>query len=433
MRHETFSGFTSLVPEPWTEEDARALRAIGGLPDGAVATFCPVTAQDAMSGAFRHILEVYKGLPDNFRHVVGLDGEVDTSVVRAIYGKIPEEILDRTLIVWNGGARVAPLRSEIEVSFGHRIIRKGGNVFTMIGVGKALGVKSGVFHDGDIVNFGPRFVSRLLDPLVRPTRRKEFTKADFRRVGFKAPQAETPYGADFESAIRQADPGLLKLNARGCRLLAKPLFRAAAGLYPEWRSLHRMGSFGYPLSGEFGADMEALLQLELGSNFSLETVMAADFGEDRWRRKVEEVDLGLYEHKHSSDLTDMSRQIIEALIGLIAPNSERFLERLGELPIRYETAAEAALNYWGDFAAGHRISWEETQERLMILRNRDLLAQAVRDTLATGRPPKVNRMPSWTNVQDGLPHVPIQLLEAALADRQQLLGNGSCKGLIRHL
>jgi glucosyl-3-phosphoglycerate synthase len=214
----------------------------------------------------------------------------------------------------DGSAEVARRRgaevydeNELMPSFGPAV-GKGDAVW------RALSVAHGdliVYLDADTPDFGPRFVSGLLGPLL--------TVPELRLVkgSYSRPLVN---GGDL-----QPDEG-----ARVTELTAKPLL----GLfYPE------LGGFAQPLAGELAAPRELLASIPFLTGYAVETGMLIDVLELAGIDAMGQVDLGHRMNRNQSlhELGKMSYAVLQAVAsrlrrdGRLAesrPDQERYVRAI---------------------------------------------------------------------------------------------------------
>ncbi len=142
-----------------------------------------------------------------------------------------------------------------------------------------------VFLDADVRDPDPTFVPTLLAPLIAAPERVRLVKGRYRR--------DAP-----------GDVG----GGRVTELTARPLLAA-----------FRPGLVGLrqPLSGEYAAYRDTLLQVPFAAGYGVEIGLLCDIA-DRWgENSIEEVDLGVRRHRNRplSDLGPMAVEVSATLLG----------------------------------------------------------------------------------------------------------------------
>lgn len=149
-----------------------------------------------------------------------------------------------------------------------------------------------VFLDADLREPGPDWVPALVEPLIRTFSDDEpvrLVKGHYRR--------DLP-----------GDTG----GGRVTELTAKPLLRVYR---PELAALRQ------PLSGEYAARRDTLVQIPFASGYGVEIAMLLDVS-DRWgAASVSEVDLGVRRHRNRPlrELSGMADQVLGAALSRLEP------------------------------------------------------------------------------------------------------------------
>ena len=154
----------------------------------------------------------------------------------------------KTRIIWNDGPAVSSIRESVCNHFSTEAAPgKGRNVWHCLGY--FLGSDQGqivALHDADIVTYDGSLLTRLLYPIAHPTFDYSFAK------GFYYRASESHFGG------------------RLVRLLTSPLIDALTQYYGPSDYLHYLGSFKYPLAGEFALKKELARKISIPSDWGLE-------------------------------------------------------------------------------------------------------------------------------------------------------------------
>ena len=131
-----------------------------------------------------------------------------------------------------------------------------------------------VSHDTDILNYTSELPRKLAYPLAHPRMPYRFAKGYYSRVAGR-------------------------LFGRVTRLLVFPLIQALTQVLGAKPLLDHLGSFRYPLSGEFAADMNVLSGFRLPAGWGLEIAMLCESHRHLPVAEQCQVDMGFhYEHRH---------------------------------------------------------------------------------------------------------------------------------------
>ena len=155
---------------------------------------------------------------------------------------------------------------------------------------RALSILSGdivCFVDADSEHFGPHFVTRLIDPLVRNPA-ISFVKGYYRRP-FKVGDVVEPEG-----------------GGRVTELMAKPLLEL---FYPDLAHIRQ------PLAGEVAARRELLERLPFATGYAVEIAMLLDARRLVGAGGIAQVDLDVRQNRHQplSALGPMAAAVLRAV------------------------------------------------------------------------------------------------------------------------
>ncbi|MGO9558510.1 MAG: glycosyltransferase [Acidimicrobiales bacterium] len=148
-----------------------------------------------------------------------------------------------------------------------------------------------VFLDGDVLEFGARFVSGLLGPLLC------HAGVDFVKGCYRRPLGAQPYG-----------------GGRVTELVAKP---SLALFFPE------LAEVDQPLAGETAMRASLLSEIELSGGYAVEVAMLIDAYELRGPSAIAQVDLGERRHRNRSlaELVPQATAVLGTVIERAGPRS----------------------------------------------------------------------------------------------------------------
>jgi glucosyl-3-phosphoglycerate synthase len=146
-----------------------------------------------------------------------------------------------------------------------------------------------IWCDSDIVEFGPRFVSGLLGPLVCEP------GVDFVKGHYQRPERDREGGG------------------RVTELVARPLLSL---FFPELVTLHQ------PLSGEYGGRRSVLEQLPFIEGYGVDIGLLIDLCRDVGTHGLVQVDLDVRHHRNRSlaDLGPQATAIIQTVLRRVDPD-----------------------------------------------------------------------------------------------------------------
>jgi len=246
------------------------------LDDAARAARAALAALKAASG-----LSVSVCIPA--RNEEGTIGGVVSAVVDLAGG--PDRLVDEVVVADDGSVdRTGPLAAAL----GACVVRRNGPAGKGAAMAVAAAASTGdvvVFLDADVRNFGPHFVTGLLEPLL-VDEGVVLVKGAYRRPGDGGP----------------AEGG------RVTELLAKPLLRR---LFPELAFVRQ------PLAGEVAVRRAVLDQLVLEPGYGVEIGMLLDVAARYGPAAVAQVDLGERVHRNRP-LAQLAGQADEVLAAVLA-------------------------------------------------------------------------------------------------------------------
>ncbi|MGQ9543557.1 MAG: glycosyltransferase family 2 protein [Candidatus Bathyarchaeia archaeon] len=195
------------------------------------------------------------------------------------------------------------------------------------------------FLDSDIINFQKEFAVALCDPIVDGFkgggRQVTMTKACYNRL----------------TMTYEAPKGIYTLGGRVTRLFAIPLLKVLTEEFPE--IFRGLGSFKYPLSGEFAVRREFLESLFFPSDYSIEFSILNQSMRRLNPPAVAQIDLDIFYH------IGQTVRGLDAMIGQITNRILRTLESDGVTLTKYRKSRIAAKyrekalsimpRYWNSF------------------------------------------------------------------------------------
>lgn len=334
--------------------------------------------------------------------IIGLD-RADASQ-HAQARKFFEVLPQKHTILWNDGPRL----QEVDVALSQNGIDagelgKGRNVWYCFGYFLAVGKSKAVaLHDCDILTYDRGIPARLLYPLVHPTFNYQFCKGYYYRAA---------HG---------------KLNGRVVRLLVTPLIRALKQTLGRKEYLDYMGSFRYPLAGEFSMRSEVVPSLRIPSDWGLEIGTLSEMYRNCNTNRVCQVDIAdAYDHKHqplssedaSKGLHRMANDICKALYRKLAIEGVVFSRGLFRTlkACYYRTALDMIEHYHND-AVMSGLNLDRHNEAATVELFAEVLVSAGEEFLNAASEQPFS--PSWSRVTSAVPNIYEQLKDATAADNR---------------
>jgi len=332
--------------------------------------------------------------------IIGLDRADASQYEQAqkFFDRLPQ----RKVILWNDGPRLMEVNARLdELGLAPQEPGKGRNVWYCLGYFLAAGRCQAVgLHDCDILTYERDMLARLLYPIVHPSFNYVFCKGYYYRAA----------GG--------------KLNGRVVRLLVTPLLRALQLTIGQNDYLDYMGSFRYPLAGEFSMRAEVVPSLRIPSDWGLEIGTLSEMYRNYSHHRICQVDIAdAYDHKHQPVSPDnpqgglhrMSVDICKALIRKLAVNGKVFSpEVFRTLKASYYRAALDMIDHYCNDATMSGLTLDRhTEEATVELFSQALMnagEQFLRD------PHSAPFIPNWARVVSACPDIFEMITDAVNQD-----------------
>jgi glucosyl-3-phosphoglycerate synthase len=236
-----------------------------------------------------------------------------------------------------------------------------------------------------------------LYPLLEPEFGIVFSKAYYARIG------HTPR----------------RLYGRVMRLFVTPLLISLIDLFGYRDYLRYLSAFRYPLSGEFALTRELALNIRIPGNWGLEIGLLAEVYRNVAPRRITQIDLGTFDHKHQSlgdsdhaGLHNMCRDILHSLLQTLTEAEQVVMtkEHIHALRIKFRQVAQDLTQQYMIDARINHLSYDRHQEEVTIERFAQVIGQ-VGDTYFLD--PAESEIPTWSRALAIIPDLREQLLETA--------------------
>jgi glucosyl-3-phosphoglycerate synthase len=360
----------------------------------------PVTAADMRAAPFSRIVDQLEGIEWIARIVVPL-GKAPQEDDYLETRQIVERLSDKTSVLWLDGPHVSALYQEL-TDAGVRVSEpgKGLGVWTAFGFLLADNrLKAFALHDCDIANYEREMLARLCLPLAHPSLDFEFCKAYYSRHNER-------------------------LHGRVMRLLMVPLYRALNLTVGPVPFLDYLGSFRYPLSGEFAVSTSLARSLRVPGDWGLEIGTLAEVFANTSLKRVCQVEIcKQYQHKHqpfsiedpSRGLMKMARDILMTLVRTLATMGQVVPPgHFSTLRCAYLRAAQDGIRQYYADSLMNDLEYDRHEEELAIEAFADQIVVAGE---AFHRDPSGGQaISNWTRVLAAFPDFPARLHQAAERD-----------------
>jgi glucosyl-3-phosphoglycerate synthase len=300
-------------------------------------------------------------------------------------------------VVWCNKPEVVAVLEELK--------KKGLDVTKLSGKGKDLWIAMGiaslelyafVVHDADITYYSKMLPTKMLYPVIEPKLDFFFAKGYYARVNIES----------------------RKMYGRITRLFINPLLEALQEkLLYHSRFITYLQSFSYALSGEFAIYSDLASHLRIPSDWGFEVGLLAELFRNASYRRMCEVDLGFYEHKHKKmNVNELLRTAEDSLITLLRTLTEMdgievtepFLQ---SLQVMYRRTAQDKIRQYHADATCNNLDFDRHQEESTVDSLSTVIVTAGRKYLM--RPAKT-QLPDWLRAIAAMPNIRERLREKAI-------------------
>jgi glucosyl-3-phosphoglycerate synthase len=318
--------------------------------------------------------------------------------------KFFEPLPQPTFVLWeNGPAITAILQSLADQGLDLLPFRGKGRA-VWLGLGLAsLDAAAIALHDADITTYNRTYPLKLLYPLLEQEFGIAFSKAYYARLG------DQPR----------------RLHGRVTRLFVTPLITSLMEVFGYRDYLRYLNAYRYPLSGEFALTRDLALNTRIPGNWGLEVGLLAEVYRNVALKRVAQVDLGIFEHKHQalgqstdSGLQKMCRDILQSILRTLTETEQVVIgpDHIRSLRIKFRREAQnLARQYFVDARFNH-LAYDRHQEEVTLETFEQVIVSAGQQYLDD---PTGTQIPDWTRALAVAPDLREQILDAVLADMAQ--------------
>lgn len=364
-----------------------------------VALLLPCLFSELSGPALPGIVEELKGVPylDTIIVPIGRASAVEWEAAKNFFSVLPQ----RTVLLWVDGPRMMELLDEFRrLGLPTGEPGKGRAVWTCLGYLLAENrCRTIALHDADIVTYSRELLARLVYPIASPQVGYDFCKGYYARVTDR-------------------------MHGRATRLLLFPFLRALEVVIGSHPYVRYLGSFRYPLAGEFALDAELANAIRIPCNWGLEVGVLSEIYRNRSTRRICQSEiLDAYEHKHqvvsegdpTTGLHRMAIDIVSHLLRTLSQTGIVFFS--GQLHSLYgvyrRTAEDMIATYFSD-AAIDGLQYDRHAEESIVNVFSSAIVTASERFLADpiGEPDLAN----WIRVSAAMEDVYDRLIDIAKAD-----------------
>ncbi|MDB9527645.1 glucosyl-3-phosphoglycerate synthase [Oscillatoria sp. CS-180] len=306
-----------------------------------------------------------------------------------------------TYVLWENGTRITNLLIKLQELGLDLMQHRGKGRAVWLGLGIAsLEAKAIAFHDADIVTYDKTYPLKLLFPLLEREFGIAFSKAYYARLS--------------------SHP--CKMHGRVTRLFVTPLLTSLMELFGYRDYLRYLNSYRYPLSGEFALTSDLALNTRIPADWGLEVGLLAEVYRNVARKRIAQVDLGIFEHKHQAigngsdqGLQKMCRDIFKSVLRTLTETEQVIISKdhIRALGVKFRREAQNLTRQYFVDARFNGIEYDRHQEEATLESFEKIILQAGEDYLSDA---SGTQIPDWTRALAVMPHLREQLRDATIAD-----------------
>jgi len=281
---------------------------------------------------------------------------------------------------------------------------KGLDVVSLSGKGKDVWIASGIaqldlfafaLHDADITTYDRMIPTKLLYPIIEPKLDFFFSKGYYARINLKNK----------------------KIYGRINRLFIGPILEVLQEKLNYSKFLTYMQSFSYPLAGELALYSDLATHIRIPNDWGLELGLLAELYRNAAYRRICEVDLGIYDHRHkpvgpNSLLKTAEDTFITLLRSLTEMENIEVSEPfLTSLQVAYRRLAQDKIRQYHAEAICNNFDFNRHDEEVIV----DLLCNVV---ISGGKKYLENpiraQLPDWLRAIAAMPNIRERLRDEAI-------------------
>ena len=272
---------------------------------------------------------------------------------------------------------------------------KGKDLWIAIGIA-SLELYAFAVHDADIISYSGMLPTKLLYTVIEPKMDFFFSKGYYARVNLANK----------------------KMYGRINRLFINPLLDALQKKLNHSSTFIRyLHSFRYPLSGEIAIYSDLALNLRMPGDWGLEIGTLSELYRNVSNKRICEVDLGFYDHKHKEMSNNaLLRTADDALITLLRTLTETEGIDVSEafllsLQVTYRRFAQDRIRQYYADALCNSLDFDRHEEETNVDALSDIIIRAGKRYLEN---PISTQLPDWMRTISAMPDAREKLRRAAI-------------------
>ncbi|MDA0672237.1 MAG: glucosyl-3-phosphoglycerate synthase [Cyanobacteria bacterium] len=306
-----------------------------------------------------------------------------------------------TYVLWENGPRVMRILAALQERGLDLINHRGKGRAVWLGLGIAsLQATAIALHDADIVTYDKSYPLKLLFPLLEREFGIAFSKAYYTRLSHSPRQ----------------------MHGRVTRLFVMPLITSLMELFGSRDYLRYLNAYRYPLSGEFALTSDLALNTRIPANWGLEVGLLAEVYRNIAMKRIAQVDLGIFEHKHQTlgtspdkGLQKMCRDILKSVLRTLTETEQVVIssDHIRALRVKFRREAQNLTRQYFVDARFNGLAYDRHQEEVTLEQFERLIQAAGEQYLDN---PSGAQIPDWTRALAVMPNLREQLQDATVAD-----------------
>lgn len=337
----------------------------------------------------------------NFVNVVVVSLYADTAEQYRRAVKFFQPLPQPTYVLWENGPRVTRILAALQ--------ERGLDLMNHSGKGRAVWLGLGIaslqaaaiaLHDADIVTYNKSYPLKLLFPLLEREFGIAFSKAYYTRLSLSPRQ----------------------MHGRVTRLFVMPLITSLMELFGSRDYLRYLNAYRYPLSGEFALTSDLALNTRIPANWGLEVGLLAEVYRNVAMKRIAQVDLGIFEHKHqplgtapNTGLQKMCRDIFKSVLRTLTETEQVVISRdhIRALRVKFRREAQNLTRQYFVDARFNGLEYDRHQEEVTLEQFERVIQEAGEQYLEDSSGAQI---PDWTRALAVMPDLREQLQDATVAD-----------------
>ena len=347
------------------------------------------------------------------------------TVIVCLYAKTKEQyqhaveffssMPQKTVVIWENGPRVTRILEELHSRGLDLLAFKGKGRAVWLGLGIAtLCADAIALHDADITTYDKSYPLKLLFPLLEKEFGIAFNKAFYARLG--------------------SEPNR-RFHGRVVRLFVTPLLVSLTKLFGYRDYLRYLTSYRYPLSGEFAMTSDLALNIRIPGNWGLEIGLLSEVYRNVAEKRISQVDLGVFEHKHQSlgtspneGLQKMSRDILRSVLRTLTETEPVTIsmDHIHALRVKFRRESQDFIRQYFVDSRFNGLAYDRHQEEATVETFESIIIDAGEQYFLD---PAGAQIPDWTRALSVMPDLRHQLLNATQQDEKDAMANTDISAL----